>query len=321
MGIDWKRADTEGWDIEDVEGPRSVADTCPGCGRASRLLERERVKNLSLFGVSLVATERGGRVFECTLCGARFEAPEGGVASPDDLDASVIDQLTGLHDQLDKAEEDVALWSSRVTVAARSRDAELAKEAQEMVERRTRAAAALRADIERLGRQLRRGSAADETAQAPVRRGLLLGPRSAPAAAGDEAPATGQPVGAPVGALVGAPGEARVEDELAALRQKVAAKAAAASPDREDELTALKRRLGMIAREGAADEPAPPSQPGPAEELPGDDEVAALKRRLRGSAPTSEAPAGASPGVSPEAPSATDDDELSDLKNKLRPRK
>ena len=294
--MDWKRADVGGWDIEDIDKPRSVADTCPRCGQASRLLERERVKNLSLFGVSLVATERGGRVFECTLCHARFDPPEGGVASEEDLDASVIDQLTGLHDQLDKVEEEIALWSSRVTIAARSRDAVLAGEAQDMVERRTRAAAALRTDIERLGKQLRRGSAADETAQAPVRRGLLLAPKSAPTAA-DEAPAPGA-------------AEAKVEDELAALRQKVAAKAAAA-PSKEDELTALKRRLGMIPKEGAAT-PAP-AEPTAEEEPAVEDDLAALKRKLRGSAPAPAAPA--------ETPASTDADEMSDLKNKLRPKR
>ncbi len=305
MGIDWKRADIEGWDIEDVDRPRSVVDTCPRCGQASRLLERERVKNLSLFGVSLVATERGGRVFECSLCHARFDPPEGGVASDEDLDASVIDQLTGLHDQLDKVEEDVALWSSRVTIAARSRDAELAREAQEMVERRSRAAASLRAEIERLGKQLRRGSAADETAQAPARR-KLLGPSTAPSGGADEAPAPGEPKVEPRS-------EAKVEDELAALRQKVAARAIAA-PAKEDELTALKRRLGMIPKEAVAEGSAPPSQPAAVEELPADDEVAALKKRLRGN-PPAETPAPT------EAPAPADDDEMSDLKNKLRPKK
>lgn len=313
MGIDWKRADTDGWDIEDVDEPRSVADTCPRCGQASRLLERERVKNLTVFGVSLVATERGGRVFECALCRARFEAPEGGVASEEDLDASVIDQLTGLHDQLDKVEEDIALWSGRVTIAARSRDAALAKEAQDMVERRSRAAASLRAEVDRLGRQLRRGSAADETAQAPVRRGLLLAAASAPAVAeGDEqAPAQAAEVAGP-----------RVDDELAALRQKVAAKVAAAgapsaAPSKEDELTALKRRLGMIPKEGAGDAPAEPAEPAepaaPGDAASVDDEVAALKRRLRGDA---------APVASPvDAPAPSDDDELSDLKSRLRPKR
>jgi len=305
MGIDWKRADIEGWDIEDVDRPRSVADTCPRCGQASRLLERERVKNLSLFGVSLVATERGGRVFECTLCHARFDAPEGGVASDEDLDSSVIDQLTGLHDQLEKVEDEVALWSSRVTIAARSRDAALAKEAQDLVERRSRSAASLRAEIERLRKQLRRGSAADETAQAPTGR-KLLGPATAPESTGDEAPAAVEPTAEPAV-------EPKLEDELAALRQKVAAKAAAA-PAKEDELTALKRRLGMIPKEGAEEGSAPPSQPAVAEELPADDEVAALKKKLRGSAPTAPVP------VEPPPPPA-DDDEMSDLKSKLRPKK
>jgi hypothetical protein len=296
MGIDWKRADTDGWEIEDVDKARSVADTCPRCGQASRLLERERVKNLKVFGVSLVATERGGRVFECTLCRARFEAPEGGVASDEELDASVIDQLTAMSDQLDRVEEEVALWSGRVTIAARGRDAALAREAQDMVERRSRAAAMLRADIDRLRRQLRRGSAADETAQAPTRReALLLAPPSA-------APA--EEVAAP---------PSRVEDELAALREKVAAKVAA--PEKEDELTALKRRLGMLPKEGAdaAEAAEAPAEADAASDAPADDELTALKRRLRGSAPA--------PAPTPEAPAPTEDDEMSDLKSRLRPKR
>lgn len=306
MGTEWKRADTEGWDIEDVDKPRSVADTCPRCGQASRLLERERVKNLSVFGVSLVATERGGRVFECTLCHARFDPPEAGVESEADLDAAVIDQLTGLHDQLEKVEDDVALWLSRVTVAAKSRDAALAKEAQDMVERRSRAAASLRAEVERLRKQLRRGSAADETAQAPTRR-LLLG---AAVARSDEAGERPDEAGEPA--------EARGDDELAALRQKVAAKVAAggavAAP-KEDELTALKRRLGMIPREAAAEGAAPAAGDRAPEAADGpavDDEVAALKRRLRGNAPPVEA--------APAPPPAADDD-MNDLKSRLRPKK
>lgn len=304
MGTEWKRADTDGWDIEDVDKPRSVADTCPRCGQASRLLERERVKNLSVFGLSLVATERGGRVFECTLCHARFDPPEAGVESEVDLDAAVIDQLTGLHDQLEKVEDDVALWSSRVTVAAKSRDAALAKEAQDMVERRSRAAASLRAEVERLRKQLRRGSAADETAQAPTRR-LLLGAAVARAAdavdGGDEA---------------AAPVEAKADDELAALRQKVAAKVAAGGAPpapKEDELTALKRRLGMIPKEAPAEGAAPAADEAAAAEPAVDDEVAALKRRLRGNAP----PADPAPAPAP----AADDDEMNDLKSRLRPKK
>jgi len=316
MGIDWKRADTEGWDIEDVDRARTVADTCPRCGQASRLVERERVKNLTVFGVALVATERGGRVFECTLCNARYEVPEGGVEREEDLDASVIDQLTGLHDQLDAVEEELEVWRSRVTLAARSSDPVLAKDAQEMFERRTRAAASLRADIEALGKQLRKGSAADETAQAPARRGLLAAAKAA-VGMGDET-AVAPVVAAPVA----------VVDELAALRQKVAAKAvaataaAAAAPTKEDELTALKRRLGMIPAEGAA-KAKEPTEEAPAEVAAGtaagaeqdaaDDEVAALKRKLRGTP----APAASAP----EAPPKTDDDEMADLKNKLRPKR
>ena len=167
MGIDWQRADTEGWDIEDVDRARTVADTCPRCGQASRLVERERVKNLTVFGVALVATERGGRVFECTLCSARYEVPEGGVERAEELDASVIDQLTGLHDQLDAVEEDLAVWQSRVTLAARSSVAVLAKDAQEMFERRSRAAAST---LRRAASAAARRPAAGRTTRAPPSR-------------------------------------------------------------------------------------------------------------------------------------------------------
>ncbi len=311
MGIDWKRADTEGWDIEDVDRARTVADTCPRCGQASRLVERERVKNLTVFGVALVATERGGRVFECTLCNARFEVPEGGVEREEDLDASVIDQLTGLHDQLDAVEEELGVWRSRVTLAARSSDPVLAKDAQEMFERRTRAAAALRSEIDGLAKQLRKGSAADETAQAPARRGLLEAAKAAVVAVEEK-------VEVQVAAV-----SAAVDDELAALRQKVAAKAVAAAtaaPAKEDELTALKRRLGMIPSEGAAkpkaaaEEAPTESAAGGAEQDAADDEVAALKRKLRGTP----APAASAPEA---APPKSDDDEMADLKNKLRPKR
>lgn len=323
MGIDWKRADTEDWDIEDVEKARSVADTCPRCGQASRLVERERVKNLTVFGVALVATERGGRVFECTLCNARFEAPEGGVEREEDLDASVIDQITGLHDQLDAVEEELEVWRSRVTLAARSSDPVLAKDAQEMFERRTRAAASLRTEIEALAKQLRKGSAADETAQAPARRGLLPAARAAVASlTGTDAAEEG---------AAAAPAPAAVEDELAALRQKLATKAATPTPTptptptggapvtKEDELTALKRRLGMLPAEDGAPKPAAresvESAADPAGQDAKDDEVAALKRKLRGTpAPTASAP-------TPEAAPPTDDDEMADLKNKLRPKR
>ena len=231
----------------------------------------------------------------------------------EELDASVIDQLTGLHDQLDAVEEDLAVWQSRVTLAARSSDAVLAKDAQEMFERRSRAAASLRAEIEGLGRQLRKGSAADETAQAPARRGLLAAAKAAVGVVEEKAVAQVSVV------------TAAVEDELAALRQKVAAKAVAAAavaPTKEDELTALKRRLGMIPAEGGL-RAKEPTEEAPAEVAAGtargaeqdaaDDEVAALKRKLRGTP----APAASAPDAAPK----TDDDEMVDLKNKLRPKR
>ena len=287
MATQWKPADTVGWDIEDVEGPATVVDRCPACGQAARLVERERVKNLAVFGVALLATERGGRVFTCPLCGAAFEPPDAAV----DPDGELLDRLEGLHDQLERAEADVALWSPRVELAARSGDAALAAEASDRVEKRSRAAALLRAEIDRL-RGARRWSAADDTAQAPA--GRVVAAAVPVAAKGDDvrsAPATS------------------VDDELAVLRERVAAKAP--PPSREDDLAALKRKLGIVSSDVAPSVPSPsaPARAEPVEE----DDTAALKRKLGRSA--------VSPEGSGAAPPAGDDSELAALKERLRPKR
>ena len=285
MAMEWKGAGVDGWEIEEVDRPRTIADRCARCGKASRLVERERVKNLGLFGVAIVATERGGRVFVCPLCGAVFEPPAG-APSGADADADVIDRLTTLHEQLERAEDDVALWTPRIAVAARSGDTALATEAHDMVQRRSRAAALLRAEIEPLQRSLRRGRAGEDTAQAPA--GRLSRTVRAVATEG-----TAVEVERP---------ERSVEDDLAALRAKLAVKPVVTP--KEDDLAALKRKLGLLPAEAAVEVPVAKV------ELPEDDEDAALKRKLARPA---------TPSV--EAPSEGDDAQLAALKERLRPKR
>jgi hypothetical protein len=80
------------------------------------------------------------------------------------------------------------------------------------------------------------------------------------------------------------PGEKALDDELAAMREKAAAKKAAQeavveapprSPE-DDELAALKQKVAR--KDPEAPPPAPPPPPPPANE---DDELAALKRKLK----------------------------------------
>ncbi|MEZ4405387.1 MAG: hypothetical protein R3A52_02670 [Polyangiales bacterium] len=249
MAIDWKRADDEGWDVEDIDRPRTVEDRCPACGRPTRMIERERVRNLTVLGVPIIATDKGGRVFQCARCGATFEVPDALPEGERDVGPEVLEAIADLEDQLRKAEDDAGLWRVRAQLADQQREPELTRDAREMVKRAERTAAACRAEIERMRGGRRRAFATEQTAQGPG------------------APAEGSPVeGAAQPAVkddvdvVRRPADP-IEAELAALRERVARKPARkpapaedkpapapaeapAAAEEDDELTALKRKLG-----------------------------------------------------------------------------
>lgn len=287
MAIDWKRADDEGWDVEDVDRPRTVEDRCPACGRPTRMIERERVRNLTVLGVPIIATDKGGRVFQCARCGATFEVPDALPEGERDVDPEVLEAIADLEDQLRKAEDEAGLWRVRAQLADQQREPELTRDAREMVKRAERTAAACRAEIERMKGGRRRAFATEETAQGPG------------------APAEGSPVeGAAQPAVkddvdvVRRPADP-IEAELAALRERVARKPARKPAPAEDKPA-----------------PAPAEAPAAAEE---DDELTALKRRLgaQRAAPTE---AHHVEGKDPEGTSAppSDEDPAEALKRKLK---
>lgn len=301
------QADTDGFDIEDIERPRTLAATCPACGRAAKLVECELVRNLTVLGVPIVATGRGGRVFQCPHCEAAFVPPEGmaDVSADDELTDDTFETIAALQDRLDAAESELATWRTRVELAAKRGDEELARDARALVEKQERLVRALRDDLAKQ-RGGRHWSPADETAQEPVGASLrALLEKLRPQATGDK------PAEAPA-----SPPSPDDDDELASLRRKAVEKAAekaAAEPSHEDAVAALRRKLGLDgAKPDAPKSPDAPKAPqAPAE--PEDDEVAQLKRKLARPAPDA-------PPTPATPPAESSDDEAEALKRKLKKR-
>lgn len=168
MPNEWSRADDAGWDVEDVDRPRVVEERCPGCGQPSRLIERERVRNLKVLGVPIIATERGGRVFECEKCGERFDVPEGfekNGGGDRELGDDVFELIEGLEEQKQKARGEVQLWKGRARLAEREGQTELVGEARERLSRAERVVSACEREIERLTGRSALVFATEETAQ------------------------------------------------------------------------------------------------------------------------------------------------------------
>lgn len=275
-------------DVEEVADARSALAECPSCGSRVRLTERELVRNLKVLGLALLATERAGRVYQCPRCDALC-AREGdelplGIAGAE-VDDARVEALT---ERVLKAEDESALWGQRAEVAASRGESALADEMRAQSTRSARAAKVLRKELAALTGARADHSAAEDTAQGP-----------APTAVTDEVPA------APPAAHAepAAPPADTLEDELAALRAKVQSKRrpAPAEPAKveplkgaepaEDDLAALKAKLGRPAPADAAPAPAPPAGSEPTEREPtegkpappasDDDELAAMKRSLR----------------------------------------
>lgn len=151
MSFDWIIVSSEGFDVEDVLDARSVTDTCPACEKRVRLLERELTKNFKVFKISLLAVERGARVFQCPHCGACFEPPPvepaAVVAEPAARSPEVEEKIKSLRENETRADDEVSLWRLRVELARKRGEHELARDAQAMVSRMEDGLRALRAQI------------------------------------------------------------------------------------------------------------------------------------------------------------------------------
>ncbi len=280
----WIAANTDGYDLEDLPTPRRVTDVCPACTRKVILVERELVQNLRVLGVPLVATARAGAVFQCEHCGTCFEPPPVGFDRPEAAAGSA-----------DPGSPGPAAAAALATLERQLRDAE-----DEAALWRMRMDLATRKREPELAREAR-GLIDRYAAVAETLRGEIAALRSRPGAS---------PAATPVASLP-------VEDELVALRRRVAERAAekaaekAAAPSPPE---APPTPQGPEAPK-ASETPAPPPAPSP------EDELAALKRRLQGDrpAPTPTAPPAApKPPPGPPGPEAGPEDEMAALKRKLR---
>ena len=184
--------------------------------------------------------------------------------------------LAGLERKLRDADDEAALWRMRMDLATRKREPELAREARALIDRYAAVAETLRGEIAAL-------------------RSARTGGTASPAAASPAAP---------------------VEDELEALRRRMAERAAAKPPPAPPEVPTAPATPEALA---VPEAPAARSA---------DDELAALKRRLLGDRPapaptTAPTPQAAVPSApvstsTPAAQAAPEEDEMAALKRKLR---
>jgi hypothetical protein len=224
--------------LADVPSPRLVIDACPACARRARLVERAVTQAPAggwRFWETTVVT---ARVLQCEKCRACFGLPESGLPAweekPGQRERGLA--LARQRARYRAAQAEAARWQKRAELAIRAGDLPLAEEARRMAARYEGEALAARGEIERLGGEL---------------------------------PAAPRPD----------PGEQAIEAELAALRAKAESRKVAPSPAEEappqgedDELAALKRKVARKEPEAPPPPPPPPTE---------DDELAALKRKLK----------------------------------------
>jgi hypothetical protein len=256
----------EGASLGEVESPRLVVDACPHCGRRARLIERAVVRPTEglVYPWSERPPER--RVLQCEKCRACFDLPPEGLPAwierPEEREKNL--KLANLRARWTVCTQEVSRWRKRSELAVRAGDISLAEEARRVAARYEGEGHALRGEIERLGGALPAAPARD-------------------------------------------PGEEKIDEELAAMRERAAAKKAsqetAAPGDKTDE--------------PIAETPAEPSEEKPAEAKgtgdPVDDELAALKRKVARKDPSATTPAPTKP-----AQPASEDDEVAALKRKLK---
>lgn len=147
MGFPWVIVGGTGYDVEEVDNPRTIDMVCPSCDKPVRFVEKELVKNIRVFGLPLLGIERGRRVFECPRCKACVESPTG---SSEDSKQSLADAIKAAESRLDRARFEAELWRRRVELARTMHDHALAEEAERLHEAANRDLERAMAEIERL---------------------------------------------------------------------------------------------------------------------------------------------------------------------------
>src|SRR5580693_1291683 len=128
MPFSWKVVGSTGYDVEEVDHPRTHEMLCPSCERRAQFVEKELVKNLRVFGVPLVGVEPGRRVFECPRCKVCVEPPDDEHAGPNEGDPAV----SALRERLAHVDDEVWLWTGRAETAEKHGDMVLAADALQL---------------------------------------------------------------------------------------------------------------------------------------------------------------------------------------------
>jgi|LNFM01.1.fsa_nt_gb phage shock protein A len=129
MAKPWAIVGGTGFDLEDVDNARTREMECPSCKRWARFVEKDLVKNLKVFGVSVIGVEDPKRVFACPACNTAIEPPDDAGLAKSDPRVAVLER------KLAKLEDDEELWRRRVELAEKRGDDVLAAEARSVVER------------------------------------------------------------------------------------------------------------------------------------------------------------------------------------------
>jgi hypothetical protein len=141
MAKPWVIVGGTGYDLEDVDNPRSREMECPSCARRVRFVEKDLVKNLKVFGVSLIGVEDGRRVFACPSCNTAVEPPEDAGLAPTDPKVVAIER------KLARLREDADLWTRRADLAEKKGDDVLATDARGVAENNRREAKKLELEL------------------------------------------------------------------------------------------------------------------------------------------------------------------------------
>lgn len=251
-----------GYDVEDVDNPRTHDMVCPGCEKHVRFVEKQLVKNFKFLGVSWLGLERGPRVFQCPRCLVCVEPPTENPSSPPP-DPEVV----RLQSLLTRVEDEIWLWRQRAELAMRKGHSDLATEALRMADKAEREASRLRNELDR------RSKGALPTPTAPVT------PSATTTTVSNDPVA---PTAPPANSKTDDP---EIEDEIAALKRRLAQRTSGvrdtANTPPSDERNPT-RTVTAVEPARGTEAPATPGTSAAAAPPAGDnDDVEALKRKLK----------------------------------------
>jgi hypothetical protein len=149
MNKPWTIVGGTGYDLEDVDQPRTREMECPSCKKYVRFVEKDLVKNLKVFGLPLIGVEDPKRVFACPSCNTAIEPPKDAGLSRNDPKVASLDRKRA------RLKEDIELWLRRAELAQRRGDDVLARDARGVVED-------MRAELEKTERAIAKLTAWDE---------------------------------------------------------------------------------------------------------------------------------------------------------------